>query len=517
MENIQFENRVEDTEELAKSRMRLFQKLGGKRRHWYDYYKIISLVSLGVSAAVAALQSNHIMMYYFVCILCIICIFHFAGPAISARRYWKQYAEQNGERICRRTVIFGDGIEVQSGNTTIIHTYDNIRFIVENEEHFCLFVGINSMIVIYKNAFTVGNADAFSAFINEKCSAQEPLWTKSELNKRITKKRFPKIIYMFILTIVLLLYFWSVALKPVPITVSESSSTLSPSVNNVSVNPEFITINLSRRDITSDDLEEMIANGSIPRNVAELILVSTQISDLTPLQSLTDLVWLFLPGTQVSDLTPLQSLTDLRILSLSNTQVSDLTPLQSLTNLVDLDLAHTQINDLTPLQSLSNLGNLDISNTQVKDLRPIQSLLYLEKLNLNRTQISDLTPLQRMASLKWLNLSYTQIRDLASVQALTELVILELSNTRINDLTPLQSLTNLEKLDLAETQISDLTPLQSLTKLEWLDLFNTQTHDDRISELHSKLPKCAIYPLYPGDSIHIVSIMYDYDHLGKYK
>ena len=122
MENIQFENKVVDTKALFESRLRLFQKLGGKRRHWYDYYYIISLVSLVISAAVAALQSNHIIMYYFVCILGIACIFYFAVPAITAHRYWKQYTGQNGEEICSRTVIFGDGIEVQSGNTTIIHS-----------------------------------------------------------------------------------------------------------------------------------------------------------------------------------------------------------------------------------------------------------------------------------------------------------------------------------------------------------------------------------------------------------
>ncbi|TAF00131.1 MAG: hypothetical protein EAZ79_03595 [Oscillatoriales cyanobacterium] len=56
----------------------------------------------------------------------------------------------------------------------------------------------------------------------------------------------------------------------------------------------------------------------------ELILYNNQISDLTPLQSLTNLTSLYLYNNQISDITPLQSLTNLTYLYLYNNQISDI-------------------------------------------------------------------------------------------------------------------------------------------------------------------------------------------------
>ena len=50
---------------------------------------------------------------------------------------------------------------------------------------------------------------------------------------------------------------------------------------------------------------------------------------------------------------------------LENSQVSDLTPLQGLTNLRSLNLRETQVIDLTPLQGLTNLERLDLRSSQV--------------------------------------------------------------------------------------------------------------------------------------------------------
>lgn len=73
------------------------------------------------------------------------------------------------------------------------------------------------------------------------------------------------------------------------------------------------------------------ANG-ILSNRNKLTISRNQISDLTPLQSLTHLTHLYLYNHQISDITPLQFLTHLTALDLRDNQISDLTPLLSLTN-----------------------------------------------------------------------------------------------------------------------------------------------------------------------------------------
>ncbi|WP_445173767.1 leucine-rich repeat domain-containing protein [Microcoleus sp.] len=97
--------------------------------------------------------------------------------------------------------------------------------------------------------------------------------------------------------------------------------------------------------------------------IAELDLRDNQISDITPLQFLTNLTELDLRDNQISDITSLQFLTNLTELDLHNNQISDITPLQSLTNLKKLDLRDNQISDHTPLLSLTNLTELKLSIT----------------------------------------------------------------------------------------------------------------------------------------------------------
>ncbi|MBE9121910.1 leucine-rich repeat domain-containing protein [Tychonema sp. LEGE 07199] len=138
----------------------------------------------------------------------------------------------------------------------------------------------------------------------------------------------------------------------------------------------------------------------------KLALYYNQISDITPLQSLTNLTELNLDNNQISDITPLQSLTNLTKLALYNNQISDITPLQSLTNLTSLHLSKNPISDITPLQSLTNLTKLALYNNQISDITLLQSLTNLAYLYIFNNQISDITPLQSLTNLTSLNVNF---------------------------------------------------------------------------------------------------------------
>jgi len=179
----------------------------------------------------------------------------------------------------------------------------------------------------------------------------------------------------------------------------------------------------------------------------ELDLSHNQISDITPLQSLTNLTSLNLYCDR-TDITPLQSLTNLTCLELYGNPISDLTPLQSLSNLTSLTVGCDRISDLTPLQSLTNLTSLTLLlNNQISDITPLQFLTNLTELNLyHNNQISDITPLQSLTNLTRLTLFDNQISDITALQSLTNLTFLDLRHNQISDITPLQSLTNLTVL-----------------------------------------------------------------------
>ena len=176
----------------------------------------------------------------------------------------------------------------------------------------------------------------------------------------------------------------------------------------------------------------------------------------------------------------------------SQKQVSDVTPLASLTKLEDLELSDTQVSDLAPLADLTNLKKLRLSITQVSDVRPLAGLANLETLMLLQTQVSDLTPLAGLTSLETLVLTDTQVSDVRPLAGLANLETLMLSDTQVIDVTPLAGLANLGTLWLSGTQVSDVTPLSGLANLKDLDLSNTQVSEEDLEKLKQALPNCFI-------------------------
>ncbi|AFZ10265.1 leucine-rich repeat-containing protein [Oscillatoria nigro-viridis PCC 7112] len=127
-----------------------------------------------------------------------------------------------------------------------------------------------------------------------------------------------------------------------------------------------------------------------------------KISDIKPLESLTNLTVLILIGNKISDIKPLESLTNLKHLVLSNNQISDIKPLESLTNLKELGLNNNQISDIKPLESLTNLTVLNLDSNQIRDIKPLQSLTKLTRLHIRGNPIAPKTcPLKPESICKW--------------------------------------------------------------------------------------------------------------------
>ncbi|EUJ47817.1 MucBP domain-containing protein [Paenilisteria rocourtiae] len=101
---------------------------------------------------------------------------------------------------------------------------------------------------------------------------------------------------------------------------------------------------------------------------------SSNVSDLTPLQHLTELEGLYFENNdEIQDLTPLTNLTQLKEISMVGSKVQDVGPLAGLTNLEKINLSMNKVQDLTPLQNLTKLHYLDVNGT-FTDVRPIQDL-----------------------------------------------------------------------------------------------------------------------------------------------
>jgi Leucine-rich repeat (LRR) protein len=190
-------------------------------------------------------------------------------------------------------------------------------------------------------------------------------------------------------TFLILFLFINAVILSTNITISANS--------NIYIRGDRIAVDLSRRNLTNEQLAEMVANGEIPYNVTVLYLGINQISDLTPLSVLTDLQELSVNNNQISDLSPLSELKNLNQLSLPRNQITDITPLSNLTNLGGafgtLNLRDNQITDLSPLSNLTNLEWLTIRDNPISDLTPLESLTNLN-VNWMNFRGTDVTPEQ---------------------------------------------------------------------------------------------------------------------------
>jgi Leucine-rich repeat (LRR) protein len=110
-------------------------------------------------------------------------------------------------------------------------------------------------------------------------------------------------------------------------------------------------------------------------------------------------------SASISDLSGLESCTDLTVLSLWNNSISDLSPLSGMTSLTRLHLGGNQISDLRPLSGLISLTELGLNGNQISDVRPLSGMTSLTRLYLGGNQISDVRPLSGMTSLTELGLS----------------------------------------------------------------------------------------------------------------
>ena len=190
----------------------------------------------------------------------------------------------------------------------------------------------------------------------------------------------------------------------------------------------------------------------------------TTITDLTGLERALNLA-IFRPASiNVSDLSPLSSLTYLSGLSLWPSQISDISPLENLTHLWQLALDRNNISNITPIQNMTRLTELSLSSNNITDISALSGLTNLQRLSIFSNNISNLTPLSGLTTLQELHIAKNNISDVSSLAGLTNLTHLNLSWNQISDVSPLAGLINLQELHLQGNPIKNRKPLLELLR-----------------------------------------------------
>ena len=98
----------------------------------------------------------------------------------------------------------------------------------------------------------------------------------------------------------------------------------------------------------------------------------------------------------ISNLTGLETATNLTTLKLGDNSVSDISALGGLTNLTELQLWDNQISNISILASLTNLTKLYIWGNSISDISALAGLTSLTYLKISENTISNISILSRL-------------------------------------------------------------------------------------------------------------------------
>lgn len=246
------------------------------------------------------------------------------------------------------------------------------------------------------------------------------------------------------------------------------------SMARIDVEPDWTIINgienLRYLDISGSNISDLSGLNPSSTSFSSLLMDDNQITDISPLNSITNLGRLSVNNNQLSDITPLSEMSRIYELNIANNNISDITMIGDLTRLRILNLGDNPITDISPLGAMTGLSTLDISGLALDDLSALSPLTGLFRLRANNNSLSDLSSLASLTGLVVLYTDANQISDVSAVNQLTNLRVLSLNNNMITDVSTLSD--DLVILYLAQNQIADVTPFYEMQSLSVLDVSN---------------------------------------------
>ncbi len=161
-----------------------------------------------------------------------------------------------------------------------------------------------------------------------------------------------------------------------------------------------------------------------------------------------------------NDVKLIGELTQLKKLSLwLNTDITDVSPLNSLRNLTSLNLEKTNIKDISCLSDLTKLEYLNINGTKVVDISIVEKYTSLKQLCMNSLSELDCSTIKLPESLSSLECSGNGIKDLSFIEGTNSLTYLIASNNNISDISSMGKFENINTVDFSNNSIKDISPV----------------------------------------------------------
>ena len=193
-------------------------------------------------------------------------------------------------------------------------------------------------------------------------------------------------------------------------------------------------------------------------------------SQLTLLNSLTNLTHLDLHGRQITSIEGLSGMVNLTRLDLNDNQITSIEGLSGLVGLTELGLGDNQITSIEGLSGLVRLTTLELNGNQITSIEGLSGLVDLTELYLYGNQITSIEELSGLVGLTQLNLGANQITSIEGLSGLVGLTELDVNHNQITSIEGLSGLVGLTELYLGENQITSIEGLSGLVGLTELHI-----------------------------------------------
>ena len=174
------------------------------------------------------------------------------------------------------------------------------------------------------------------------------------------------------------------------VTITVSDGTLTDTIT--------VTINVTNIDETSTAAATVNIPDNNLRAKIETALGKTSGATISATEMAT-LTSLTAQDTRITDLTGLETATNLTTLLLGGNSVSDISALTGLTNLTELQLWDNQIANLSDLSGLTNLTTLYLWGNNISDISHVAGLTSLTQLRIGENSISNISAVSSLTNL----------------------------------------------------------------------------------------------------------------------
>lgn len=157
--------------------------------------------------------------------------------------------------------------------------------------------------------------------------------------------------------------------------------------------------------------------------------------------------------------------TEIEKLDLSNCSLSNISSLETLTELKILNLDDNSINNLTALGKCVSLEEVHLCRNAVTSLSALSGLKSLKILDVSLNSLESASPIMKCASLSELNLSDNKLTDLEGIGSLKNLTVLNASKNEITTVEGIEKCTKLEVFDLSDNKLTDISGLANIKTL----------------------------------------------------